>query len=119
MSKLYCIHDIELYPGVNEAAFSQFFNQEMAKIYEEIDWRTILLKADRGQRAGQYAVLIELDSQEARDRISPTPNSLSEEAQRVWAENQERMVAIQSKWETFSPTNLPAHLEYTDYIVVK
>jgi hypothetical protein len=119
MGKLYCIHEMELHPGVDEAKFIQFFNQEFTEIYQAIGWNLSLLKGDRGQRVGKYAVLINIQNREARDRISPGHGELSEEAQRVYAEQNERFDGVFSKWATFSPTDMGAHLEYTDYIVVE
>ena len=68
MGKVFGIHDIELHPGVDEKSFVRFYNQELDKAYAGLGWKLILLKGDRGQRTGKYAVLFEIASREARDR---------------------------------------------------
>jgi hypothetical protein len=119
MGKVYGIHEIELHPGVSEESFVKFFNQEFAKSYAEFGWHLMLLKGDRGQREGKYAVLFELESREARDRLVPAHNVMSEEAKRWVAEHQELADHMDKKWASFSPTDMGAHPEYTDYLVLE
>ena len=119
MSKVYGIHEIELHPGVNEESFVQFFNQELADANIEIGCKLKLLKGDRGQRVGKYAVLFEIESREARDRFSPAPHEGSEESKRWEAEHKEQEDYLNKKWALFSPTDFGTHLEYTDYLVLE
>ena len=119
MGKVYGVHEIELHPGVSEESFVQFFNQELAKAYTEIGWKLMLLKGDRGQRLGKYAVLFEIESRQARDRFSPAQNVESEEAKRWDAEHKQLFEDMTNKWNSFSPTDLDTHLEYTDYEVLE
>ena len=116
MGKVYGIHELELNPGVDEDSFVQFFNCELAQAYAEMGWKLMLLKGDRGQRAGKYGVLFEIESRAARDRISPAHNVESEEARRWEAEHKEQEAYLMKKWASFSPTDLGTHLEYTDYV---
>jgi len=119
MGKVYGVHEIELHPGVSEESFVQFFNQELAKAYTEIGWKLMLLKGDRGQRVGKYAVLFEIESREARDRFVPAHNVGAEEFKRWNAEYKELFDYLYKKWASFSPTDLGAHQGYTDYLVLE
>jgi hypothetical protein len=119
MGKVYGIHEIELHPEVSEKSFVKFFNEEYAKGYTEVGWKLMLLKGDRGQRVGKYAILVEIVSLEARDRFSPAHNVMSEEGKRWVAEHQELIDYMSKKWASFSPTDWGAHLEYTDYLVLE
>jgi hypothetical protein len=118
MGKVYGIHEIELHPGVDEKSLVKFFNQEFAKVYADAGWKMMLLKGDRGQRAGKYAVLFEIKSREERDRWTPAHNVDSEESKRWFAEHKEQVDNLMKKWASFSPTDVGAHLEYTDYLVL-
>ena len=119
MSKVYGIHAIEVHPGIDEESFVSFFNNEWNSFYENSDWKLTLLKGDRGQRAGQYAVMYEISSREVRDRDVPIPNQLSEQDQRWYEEHREQVDELAKKWASFSPTDLATHLEYTDYLVLE
>lgn len=118
MGKVYGIHEIELHPGIDEESFAKFVNQELVKVYAEMGWKTMLLKGDRGQRVGKYAVLYEIENRGARDRMSPAHNVQSEESKRWFAEHKELVDYLMKKWASFSPTDLAANLEYTDYLVL-
>jgi hypothetical protein len=57
---------------------------------------THVVKGDRGDRDGKYLLMIEFESTELRDRYFPTPDQVSEEAQR----HLESRRAIMEKWAT-------------------
>ena len=119
MAKLFCIHEIELFPGVNESEFARFLKQEVYKLYGEAGWKFTLLKGDRGQRTGKLAMLIEIESIEQRDHFVPSHNVVSEEAKQ-WAKDRKELEdAVTKKLASFSPTDIGSHLEYTDYAVVE
>jgi hypothetical protein len=115
MSRLVCIHDLEVIPGINEADFKDFFINEMIPTWALFDWKLTLLKGDRGQRTGKYALLIEIKSIEDRDRWTP------EEEQRWVADHKALMEALTKKWAEFSTTDIIGgkNPEYTDYIVLE
>jgi hypothetical protein len=119
MAKVYQIHDIELHPGVDEESFKKFVKDELAKAYGKWGWETVLLKGDRGQRAGKYAVLFESKSNKEGDLFSPGHEGVSEESRRWMVEHKELLEDLQKKWASFSPTDVTAHLEYTDYFVLE
>jgi hypothetical protein len=70
MAKIVGIHEIELLPGVNEVDFERFVTEEFIPTVSSTfeGWNQHLAKADRGARAGKYALIIELDTA-ARDRL--------------------------------------------------
>ena len=115
MAKVYGIHEIEVYPGANEEEMVKV-TQEIQNVYLEIGWKIILLKGDRGQREGKYAILYEIPSVEARDRSSPVAGENSEEILQWASKHRELFQELGVRWASFSPTNLLTHLEYTDYI---
>ena len=118
MAKVYGIHEIKLHEGVSEESFKKAF-KEFAKFFaEEWGWKVILLKGDRGQRAGEYALIYEIKSVKERDRFAPTPGGSSEEFNRWYEEHKAMADELMKKWATFSPTDTGAHEEYTDYIVL-
>ena len=89
-------------------AFEAFRLNEYAPLGEMIDWTSHLLKADRGERAGKYAVMWEMPSVEARDRIVRDPGSLTEEGQRLLGT---RFAELNQKLDT-----LVAGWPFTNYI---
>jgi hypothetical protein len=118
MTRVFGMHEIELNPGVQEEDFENFFLQEMATGPIFPGWRIRLLKGDRGVRKSKYLVLFEIESAEARDRFAPAPNQSNEETDQFLEKHKETMEPIFQKWATFSPTDLGANLNYTDYLVL-
>ena len=83
MAKLFGVVPLELQPGVTGEDFVKFWLAEYAPLGQRLGWESHVLKADRGERAGQYAVIWELPSVEARDRITHGKGQLTEEGQRL------------------------------------
>jgi hypothetical protein len=112
MGKVYGIHEIELQPGVNEEAFANFINQEFNEAFAWIKvQRVALLKGDRGERAGKYALLFEIDSLEARD------STQGAEGHRWYEEHKELVDSLLKKLASFTPTDLGEEAPfYTDYV---
>jgi len=118
MAKVYGIHEIEVNADLDEKTLKRLF-KEFAKDYEEQSgWKLTLLKGDRGQRAGKYALIYEIKSVEERDRFSPAHNTMSKEVMQWLEEHKEIGEAMMGKWAAISPTDTGAHEEYTDYIVL-
>ena len=118
MAKVYGIHEIELHAGVSEESFKRFFKEYAKFMKEEAGWKMVLLKGDRGQRAGKYALMYEIQSVEERNRMAPGPNQPSAEMERWYKAHKTIADEMTKKWATFSPTDTGAHAEYTDYIVL-
>lgn len=122
MGKVLGIHRIVLHPNADPTEFEQFFASEIGTMPMYQGWHASLLKTDRGEGVGQYALLIEIDSVDARDRIAPGDNTLSEEAEQyesqLSADDRGRSDAFWAKWATFTESMPGENTTYTDYIVV-
>ncbi len=108
MAKLYGITPIELRDGVRGEDFETFWLNEYAPQGQVLGWTSHLLKADRGARSGQYAVIWELPSIESRDRILRADGSLTAEGERRLGPT---FTQMNEKLDTFV-TGWP----YTDYM---
>ena len=111
MAKVFGMHMIELHPGVKAEDFEKFIVDEVYPATTFDGWNYYLLKGDRGERAGKYLMMVEIDSIEARDRIYPSPNEASEEAMKF---HQAQAAALE-KWATLAT---PMNADSTDYVVV-
>jgi hypothetical protein len=114
MTKVLGIHEIELLPGIEAADFEQFITTEFLPLRGFEGWTAHLAKADRGARAGKYALILEIESTLARDRYSPGSNEFTEEGQRAV----EQFAAKVAKWANFSATIPGQNTTFTDYVIV-
>ena len=108
MAKIYGVTPIELRDGVKGEDFEKFWLSEFGPQGQLLGWTSHLLKADRGERAGKYAVIWELPSIESRDRIVPEPGTISEEGLRLLGPNFQK---LNEKLDTLV-TGWP----FTDYV---
>ncbi len=83
MAKVFGVHQIELLPGVSGKEFEKFIRDEYAPLATRIGWKGYVTKADRGEQAGKYFVIWEIDSVEQRDRFFPDTGQPTEEALRL------------------------------------
>ncbi len=83
MAKIFYITPVELRDGVKGEELERFWLNEYGPQGMKLGWISHLLKADRGERIGKYAVIWELPSVELRDRFLPAPDQVSEEALRL------------------------------------
>jgi hypothetical protein len=118
MTRVFGLHEIELNPGVKEEDFENFFRDEVANAPFYPGWRAQLLKGERGARKGKYLMLMDIESEEARDRFAPTPDQGSEETNQFNEQHKEELEPVYQKWATFSPTLLGENSVYTDYLVL-
>jgi hypothetical protein len=112
MARLVCIHEIELANGTDAVEFERLFT-EGATQPELAGWKTRLLRGDRGERAGKYAILYEIESPEARDRYFPAEDQESEDLNRFVAEHP----AEAEFWQRLQAL-LTGREVVTDYLVV-
>ena len=112
MAKVFGITEIELRPGVTEEEFERFFSEEIAHLSLFQGWSAYLAKADRGARAGKYAVIFEIESVEARNRYAPE-SGVSEEAQRALAP----VAGVLEQWGKLA-TVPGTDAVFTDYVVL-
>ena len=108
MAKVYGVTPVELRDGVKGEDFEQFWLNEFAPLGDVLSWTSHLLKGDIGLRIGQYMVIWEKPSVEARDRFVTTDDSVTEEARRLLGD---RFVKLNEKLNTFV-TGWP----HTDYV---
>jgi hypothetical protein len=112
MPKVFGMHEIELRPGVTSEEYVHFYTKELAPLPELQGWKSYLLKADRGERAGKFLLLFEIESVDARDRYFPRPNTASEEVQQYLEQNPQAAAAW-AKDDAFRSAD-----RATDYIVI-
>jgi hypothetical protein len=114
MAKLFGMHEIELHSGVKPEDFERFVVEEVNRSQPLPGVVGHMLKGDRGDREGKYLLMLEFESKELRDRFFPSPDQVSEEAQRYM----EPTRAMAEKWATLA--SAPGTTEiYTDYVVVE
>jgi hypothetical protein len=71
-SEVYAVHELEIEPGTDMKAFEKFVLDEIAPIYNKMEGqKLILVKGDRGVRAGKYSIILTFESLEDRNRIFP------------------------------------------------
>ena len=83
MAKIFSVVPLELQPGVSGEDFVKFWLEEYAPLGQRLCWESHVLKADSGERVDQYAVIWEIPSVEARDRITLGKGQLTEEGKRL------------------------------------
>ncbi len=116
MAKVFGVQEIELRPDVTEAAFERYFREEIGTIAPVFPgWKMFLAKSDRGARNGKYAIVFEIESVEARNRMNPMPDVVSEEARRLLEET--GMGQALAKWDQYASTITGESRSY-DYVVV-
>ena len=116
MAKVLGMHAIELKPGCDPNEFEQFIVNEVIPVYQKVPGQIVhLLKGDRGERAGQYMVHIELESAERRDHVYPP-------AGEGWgvAEDVQQLVGnIDPLWEKlYTYVEQFPDDKFTDYVMV-
>ena len=115
MAKVFGIHELELRPGVTPEQFDQFVRDEVARAPAQPVWTIHVLKGDRGTRDGKFAVLIEIESVETRDRLFPdSGGEPSPEAQQYLASSN----TLMEKWSTLATAPGDPATVWTDYAVV-
>ncbi len=112
MARLVCIHEIELAEGADAVEFERVFTDD-ATLPDLAGWKTRLLRGDRGERAGKYAILFEIESPENRNRYFPAEGQGSEDLNRYVAENP----AAAEAWQRVQAFTTGSEV-VTDYLVV-
>jgi predicted ester cyclase len=108
MGKVFSIHAIDLQPGVTDADLEDF----VRNLRYAIPGQTVyLVKGDRGARTGQYAVLVEFDSVDLRDRYFPSEETAS-------AEYNTHAAPFMAELERFGQLTTWPDPAFTDYQVL-
>jgi hypothetical protein len=112
--RLLSIHFLELKPGVTAEQFEAFLAQEFHNQQGLPGARNFILKCDRGDRVGSYALLMESDV-ESRDRAFPSPGVMSPETQQ-WAD---QLPASATEFDTrFYELASGVGEHFSDYVVI-
>ncbi len=115
MAKVFGIHELELRAGVTPEQFDQFVHDEVARAPAQPVWTIHVLKGDRGTRDGKFAVLIEIESVETRNRLFPdSGDEPSPEAQQYLASAN----TLMEKWSSLATAPGDPETVWTDYAVV-
>ena len=117
MAKVYGIHLISLRLGVDPAEFEEFVVTTLPRLSNFEGWKTRVLKGDRGDRPGQYAVLIEIEDEATRDRFARGDGVETPDFERFVAEHPE-MVDAMKKWSQYATPYWEGIGIYTDYTVL-
>jgi len=112
MPRVIGIHEFELKPGVTEAEFEDAVRAFILVDRSEGDTITSLIKSDRGTRRGQYGLLIEFESVEARDSWA-TDDGFTDKFNQFTARHPEWMPA----WEHIQSLVVQPN-PWSDYLVL-
>jgi hypothetical protein len=126
MAKVFGIHLLRLREGVDPEEFEQFARRwfsdpDLRAYYDGIGWKAHLVKGLRGDRAGGYAMLIEIESVEALERIMPTPEKSSGQSEKYMADHPEtakKSAQYSEEFAKYSACKLGENTIFTDYVVV-
>jgi hypothetical protein len=111
-AKMYSIHKLELRSGVTGSELERFFNERFFPDWDIPGWNSYLLKADRGEREGSYAIIHVIESMEYRDRYFPRPGESTPEWQKHAGDLDEISAELNELVSAFLGE------VYTDYYVV-
>lgn len=104
---------IDTEASIVPAEFEAFVQQEGAFLPCFPGWRWTLLRGLRGERAGQYLMLFEIDSAAARDRYLRADGNLTAEGEAFWQQHPEALPVLKA-WRRFGTfSELPTL--FTDY----
>lgn len=112
MTKIFGLHEIELRQDVDPDEYARFLAEEFATMPTMEGWKVHILRGDRGVRQGKFALLFEIESEDARNRYFPTEEHDSEEFKRYLAEHPDMAAVVQRK------TRYEAEERMTDYRVL-
>ena len=112
MPKVFGLHEVELPAGLSAEEFEEGLGKQLASLPEYEGWKTYLLKGDRGERAGKFLVLFEMESVEARDRYYPSEGETSDDFRRFDEQHPEAAAVWDKYGFLFEPHNT------TDYLVI-
>jgi Transposase IS200 like len=85
MAKVFSIHEIELHEGTARDDFERFVVEEFLTAAPIPGFKPRVAKGDRGERDGKYALIMEIDSLEIRNRYFPRMDEPSEEGRQLLA----------------------------------
>src|SRR4051812_38026841 len=90
MAKVYGIHQIELNPGVTAEEFERFITGKGAALLRGGP-KTAILRGDRGARTGRYLMIVEFESEDARNQAYPVADAPPTETLESVSEAQQKL----------------------------
>lgn len=117
-ARAFSIHYIatDLKAGVTNKDFEDFVREKGVYIPNYPGWKWCLLRGFRGERVGQYIMLYEMESIEARERYVDSKGMKTEEGKAFWDAHPEA-TQILAEWKQYASFSNPPTL-YTDYHVL-
>lgn len=106
MAKVFGFIHFELLPSVSQADFEAFVAQASAGGFDRPGMTFHFVKADRGERKGRYAFLVEFEDVAARNRLFPAAGGGTSDE--VFAEKMKVLLAGMGK--------LAGPLSFSDYV---
>ena len=115
MAKVYSLHMIALKAGANGEDFERYFREEFlaGPPLPGMKWR--LLRGDRGDRAGKYLLMIEVESTSRRSYLFPVPGPSAPEAADELMQWVGAMGSVLARWDQYAT---PFDMIFTDYVDV-
>jgi hypothetical protein len=115
MAKVYSLHMIAIKAGASGEDFERYFREEFLTSPQlpGVKWR--LLRGDRGDRAGKYLLMIEVESASRRTYLFPVPGPSSPEAADELKQWVGVMGAVLARWDQYAT---PFDVIFTDYVDV-
>lgn len=117
MAKVYGIHLISLRLNADPSEFERYVSERVAQLPTFPGWTLRVLKGERGDRPGQYAVLFEIDDIETRDRFAPPDGEPTPDSERFFAEHPE-VLAVMENWSQYATPFWEGIDIATDYVVI-
>jgi hypothetical protein len=118
MGRLFGIHELELRNGVSPDEFERFAREDLSRVRPREGQTIYVIKGDRGERQGKYALVFEYESVQARDRDVPSPNADSEELVAWLDQHYAEVGALFDRLSTFVQPDWDIGHHYTDYVVI-
>ena len=116
MAKVFGIHRLDLKLGVTAAEFEQVVADEFNALPQGVPgWQAAsIVKGDRGDQVGQYLMIFEIESVEARDKAARGDGTFSPEAQQAIAQ----AAPVFDKLNGYLRHKLGEETPFTDYVAV-
>ena len=113
-ARVYGLHMIDLKPGVTGEQFEDFFANRYLPLWNAPGWTIRLLKGDRGDRAGRYLVMYEIETMDVRDQLAPESNVFVED---FYDKHFKVLEGVAEEWRKLALFPSESTI-YTDYYVV-
>ena len=117
MAKIYGVHTISVRPNASPEEFERFLAEEVNGMPMYDGWKLMVLKGERGDRAGRFLVLFEIDDIAARDHFVKVDGSPTLENEH-FLEHHPELQTIGERWSRFATPFWEGIDIVTDYVVI-